>query len=148
MAKGIEDIFEKDSVIKTLILCVLTLGIYLIYVLYKFSLQINNKSDLKISKIFIMLTISLFAISFASLIVALVNFHDPEILRASIWIHIVSSIFDISWIIMVRNHINSLTCTKKGDKLWLNSILTSFLHVIYMQHKINQGLDARSTNTN
>jgi hypothetical protein len=61
------------------------------------------------------------------------------ILKTSISIHIVSSVFDVTWIIMVRNRINLIACSKKGDKLWLNPFMTSIFHVIYMQHKINQG---------
>ena len=62
----------------------------------------------------------------------------------SIGIHIISSIFDVIWIMMVRNRINLITRSTKGDTLWLNPFFTSIFHVIYMQNKINQGL-ANST---
>ena len=140
MKKGLTEIFEVDSVPKTLALCVLTIGAYLIYKLYHFSSQINQHTELKISKIFMTTTIVLFTISFGSLIYGLVNFHDLAILKSSISIHIVSSVFDVTWIIMVRNRINLIAGSKKGDKLWLNPLITSIFHVIYMQHKINQGL--------
>ena len=52
----------------------------------------------------------------------------------------ISSVFDVTWIVMVRNRINLIAGSKKGDKLWLNPFITSIFHVIYMQHKINQGL--------
>ena len=55
-------------------------------------------------------------------------------------IHILSSVFDIVWIIMVRNRTNLISGSNKGDKLWLNPFITSIFHVIYMQYKINQGL--------
>jgi len=140
MKKGLTDIFEVDSVPKTLALCVLTLGSYLIYKLYRFSSQINQHTELKISKVFITTTIVLFTISLSSLIYGLVNFHDLTILKSSIGIHIISSVFDVTWIIMVRNRINLIAGSNKGDKLWLNPFITSIFHVIYMQHKINQGL--------
>jgi hypothetical protein len=139
MKKGLTEIFEVDSVPKTLALCVLTIGAYLIYKLYHFSSQINQHTELKISKVFITTSIVLFTISFGSLIYGLANFHDLAILKTSISIHIVSSVFDVTWIIMVRNRINLIACSKKGDKLWLNPFITSIFHVIYMQHKINQG---------
>ena len=140
MKKGLTDIFEVDSVAKILALCVITIGSYLIYKLYRFSSQINQHTELKISKVFITTTIVLFAISLGSLIYGLANFHDLAILKSSISIHIVSSVFDVTWIIMVRNRINLIAGSKKGDKLWLNPLITSIFHVIYMQHKINQGL--------
>jgi len=52
-------------------------------------------------------------------------------------LHAISSVFDVSWIIMVRNRMNKISGSSKGDKLWLVPFTTSILHVIYMQHKIN-----------
>lgn len=140
MKKELTDIFEVDSVLKTLVLCVLTIGSYLIYKLYRFSNQINEHTELKISKYFILTTVILFGISLASLIYGLVNIHDLSILKSSIVIHLVSSVFDVTWIVMVRNRINQISGSSKGDILWLNPFITSIFHVIYMQHKINQSL--------
>jgi hypothetical protein len=140
MKKKIIGIFETDSVIKTLVLCILTIGVYLIYKLYRFSSQINQQSDLRISDIFIYTAIFLFTISLGSLLYSLFNYQHSEILMGSIGIHIISSMFDVTWIMMVRNRINLITGSTKGDTLWLNPFLTSIFHVIYMQQKINQGL--------
>jgi len=140
MKKALTGIFEADSVVKTLVLCILTIGSYLIYKLYRFSSQINQHSGLRISKLFIYTTIVLFTISLASLLYSLLNFHEPEILMGSISIHVISSIFDVTWILMVRNRINLMTGSTKGHTLWLNPYMTSIFHVIYMQHKINQSL--------
>lgn len=140
MQKGFTGIFEVDSVVKVLALCILTIGSYLIYKLYYFSSQINQHTNLKISNIFIIITILLFTIALGSLIYGVVNLHDPVILRNSIGIHIISTVFDVTWIIMVRNRINLIAGSNQGDKLWLNPFITSILHVIYMQHKINKGL--------
>ena len=118
----------------------LTIGSYLIYKLYRFSNQINEHTELKISKYFILITVILFGISLASLIYGLVNIHDLSILKSSIVIHLVSSVFDVTWIVMVRNRINQISGSSKGDILWLNPFITSIFHVIYMQHKINQSL--------
>jgi len=138
MKKVLTDIFEVDSVLKALALCILTIGSYLIYKLYRFSGQINQHTELKISKIFILTTIILFTISLGSLIYGLVNIHDTSILISSIGIHMVSSIFDVTWIVMIRNRINLISGSNRGDTLWLNPFITSIFHVIYMQHKINQ----------
>ena len=140
MKKGFTGVFEISSVLKTLALCVLTLGAYLIYKLYRFSNQINQHTEFKIPKPFIIITIILYTISFGYLIYGLTNLHDLTILTSSIGPHVVSSIFDITWIILVRNRINLIASSNKGDKLWLSPFKTSILHVVYMQHKINQGL--------
>ena len=133
-------IFKTDSVAKVLILCIFTLGCYLIYKLYYFSKAINHNTELKISKVFIAVTISFFGISFASLIYGLINFEDPLIFKSHLAIHIISSLLDVTWIIKVRNRINIIIGANKGDKDWLNPYITSLFHVIYMQYKINQSL--------
>tara|TARA_B100000809_G_scaffold229558_1_gene243293 strand:+ start:306 stop:545 length:240 start_codon:yes stop_codon:yes gene_type:complete len=74
------------------------------------------------------------------LLYALGNSHDPVILNSLIGIHIISSAFDIRWIIKVWNRINIIIGSSKDDKLWLNPFITSIFHVISMQYKINQGL--------
>ncbi|MEW6998575.1 hypothetical protein AADZ86_12840 [Colwelliaceae bacterium BS250] len=140
MKKEFTKIFEADSVIKTLVLCILTIGAFLIYKLYHFSKQINQHTDHKISTVFVAITILLFTLSLGCLIYGLVNLDDAVILRNSIGIHVLSTVFDVTWIIMVRNRINLIAGSHKGEKLWLNPFITSIFHVIYMQHKINQGL--------
>ncbi|MCC4832430.1 DUF4234 domain-containing protein [Shewanella sp. 10N.7] len=135
-----KNVFKADSVVKTLLLCVLTIGIYFIYKLYQFSTQINNSTPQEISSTFMAITIALFTMSLSCLIYAIINLHDPLMLKGSIGIHVISTVFDMVWIFMVRNRINSLSAANKGDRLWLDPIFTSFFHVIYMQHTINQGL--------
>ena len=145
MKKDFSVIFKDDSVIKTLALCILTIGSYLIYKLYFFSNQINQHTDLKISNVFMGVASLLFTLSFGSLLYGLANFQDPTILTNSIGIHVISSVFDITWIIIVRNRINLIAGSTKGDKLWLNPFITSIFHVIYMQYKINQVITINET---
>lgn len=139
MTKELSNIFQPDSVVKVLLLCVLTIGGYLIYKLYLFSTLINQHTPYKISKAFIVTTTILFTLSLISLLYGLANLEQPQILHSSIGLHLVSSIFDISWIVMVRNRINLISGAVKGESLWLNPVITSIFHVVYMQYKINQG---------
>ncbi|MEZ9821566.1 hypothetical protein AB4238_13230 [Shewanella sp. 10N.286.45.A1] len=133
-------IFKEESVFKTIILCMLTLGGYLMYKLYTFSEQINENTEMKISKLFITITIILFSVSLTTLAVGLFYLPEKKILISSLGLHVFSTVFDISWILMVRNRMNLITGAKKGEPLWLDPLKTSLLHVIYMQHKINQGM--------
>ncbi|WP_394391850.1 hypothetical protein [Shewanella woodyi] len=130
-------IFKEDSISKTIILCMLTMGGYFIYKLYKFSEQINKKTEFKIPKIFITITIALFSLSLITLTIGLSHLPEREVLISSLGLHLLSSVFDISWILMVRNRMNLISGAKKGEPLWLDPFKTSLLHVIYMQHKIN-----------
>ncbi|MBA6253310.1 MULTISPECIES: hypothetical protein [unclassified Colwellia] len=145
MKNGFMGVFDMASVAKILVLCILSIGSYLIYKLYLFSKQINKHTAFKISKTFIFITIFLYIISFGTLIHALANWQEPGILNLTLGFHVISSIFDIIWMIMVRNRINLIAGANKGDKLWLNPFITSLLHVVYMQHKINQGLAKTAT---
>jgi hypothetical protein len=140
MQKGLKEVFDIDSVIKVLVLCILTMGSYLLYKLYRFSSQINQNTELKISEVFIYTTLLLFTLSLGTLLFDLVYFQNLTVSTRSIGIHIVSSVFDVTWIMMVRHRINLISGSKKGDDLWLNPLITSFFHVIYMQHKINLGV--------
>jgi hypothetical protein len=140
MKKEISEIFAVDSVIKTLLLCIFTLGSYLIVKLYQFSKQINQHTDNKISNAFMLIAIVLFTISLISIFYGLIHLPDTTFLKGSIGIHVISSIFDIAWIMMVRNRFNLIYGAHKGDKLWLSPFVTSIFHVIYMQFKINQAL--------
>ena len=72
-----------------------------------------------------------------SLVFGLAHLPETEMLKNSLGLHAISSVFDVSWIIMVRNRMNKISGSSKGDKLWLVPFTTSILHVIYMQHKIN-----------
>jgi hypothetical protein len=148
MKEEFTGIFEKNSVVKTLALCILTVGSYLIYKLYRFSNQINQQTSLKISNVFMRIAIVLFAISLSHLLYSLANLQDTTILTSSIGIHVISSAFDITWIIMVRNRINLIAGAINGDKLWLNPFITSIFHVIYMQYKINQVLSRNTIQDN
>ena len=138
MGHQVSKVFKQDSVAKSLILCVLTLGCYLIFKLFYFSKTINQATQLKISNSFIAITVLFFTCSFVSLIYGLINIHNPLILKSHIGLHVISSILDVTWIVMVRNRINAISESKKGDKLWLNPVTTSIFHVIYIQYKINQ----------
>jgi len=148
MKIGFKEIFEVDSVVKTLAFCILTIGAYLIYKLYRFSNQINQHTSLKISNVFMGIAIVLFAISLSHLLYSLANLQDTTTLTSSIGIHVISSAFDITWIIMIQNRINLIAGSIKGDKLWLNPFITSIFHVIYMQYKINQGLSSNTIQDN
>ncbi|MCG7530700.1 hypothetical protein MHM98_04920 [Psychrobium sp. MM17-31] len=139
MQNKVADIFEYESVAKVLVLCILTVGIYLIVKLYQYSQRINRYTEYKIPSWFIATAIFLFGVSFASLIHVFMNLNSPEAIELTIVIHAISTLFDVTWIIMVRNRINRITATKRGERMWLNPFITSILHVIYMQYVINQG---------
>lgn len=140
-----DDIFEIESVRKLLFLCVVSMGIFVIVKLYQLSIRINQYSSNQIPKLFIYLAVTLFSLSFLSLAIALINFDQPELLRSSIALHVVSTVFDVAWIVMVRNRINVILGTQQGHASWLHPLAVSIFHVIYIQYKINRHFSAHAT---
>jgi len=139
-------VLRKESTLKVLVLCVLTVGTYLMYKLFELSKYLERDS-VCVSKPFMVTTIILFCISMASLVWGLVHLPDTQILRTHLPIHIVSSIFDVFWIMTVRNRLNILFAAKNGQALWLNPLLTSVFHVVYFQYMINKYSETNSPET-
>jgi hypothetical protein len=138
---GIEQLFEYKSVSRTIGLCIVTFGFYVIYRLYKYSVKIRTINHNWISNTFMYLVVVVHCVSFGSLVMHFSNIGPEHILIFSKFMHLFSSVFHVVWLLRVRNEINKLNGLKKGDSNWLNPILSSFLHVIYMQYKINQVLN-------
>jgi peptidoglycan biosynthesis protein MviN/MurJ (putative lipid II flippase) len=129
--------FKKEPTLKVLALCIITVGAYLMYKLFELSKGMEQDST-RISKPFIVNTIVLFCFSMASLVWGVMHLPDTEILRAHLPIHVVSSIFDVIWIMKVRHKLNAVFGAQKGQAMWLNPLLTSVFHVVYFQHMINK----------
>ena len=81
--------------------------------------------------------IAVHLLSFISLITYFVIDGSSQLLITSKVLHVVSSLFHFVWIMKVRNRINEINRAVKGDVNWLRPFLSTFLHVIYMQYKIN-----------
>lgn len=118
----------------------LTFGLYVIYSLYLFSKKLNKKIKPPISTSFMNIAILIHCISLTSLIIHFSVTGLEYILVFSKFMHLLSSLFHIIWILKVRNRINQINGVKRGDHLWLNPILSSFLHIIYIQYKINESI--------
>ncbi len=145
MKSGKAEIFEIESAGKLLFLCIASFGIFVIVKLFQLTSRINQYSSNRIPKLFTYFTVSLFAVSFLSLVIALINFDQPELLRGSIGLHVVSTVFDIIWIIMVRNRVNVIFGAQQGHASWLHPLAVSIFHVIYIQYKINKHYSANAT---
>lgn len=128
--------FRKESTLKVLLLCVATIGGYLMYKLFQLSREINKHGS-EISNLFMILTIVVYFLSLVSLLWGISQLPDTQLLKAHLPIHIFSTILDMIWIVKVRNKLNNLSGARKGQKKWLNAFLTSVFHVIYFQYMIN-----------
>jgi cell division protein FtsW (lipid II flippase) len=128
--------FRKEPTLKVFLLCIATIGGYLMYKLFQLSQEIN-KHDNEISNRFMILTVVVYSLSLVSLLWGFAQLPDTQLLKAHLPIHIFTTILDMIWIVKVRNSLNSLAGAKKGQKKWLNAYLTSVFHVIYFQYMIN-----------
>ena len=133
-------VFKEKSLIAVLALCVFSFGLYVIFRLWQLTNILNSKTENHISKVFTTITISIHSVSLLGLIYYFLFPAPATLLLTAKLLHLLSTIFHIIWIIKVRNRINRINNVSKGNTLWLDPILSSFFHVIYFQHKINQSI--------
>lgn len=112
----------------------------MIYRLFTLTKSVNENVINPIPQWFSGSAISIHLISFFSLVIFFVASGSHELLIFSKGMHVLSSIFHVTWLLKVRSRINQIIGVEKESELWLSPIFSSFLHVIYIQHKINQAL--------
>lgn len=139
-----DGVFKEKSVAAVVALCVFTFGLYVIFRLWQLTKILNSRIENHISKAFTSTAISIHLISLLGLIYYFLFPAPIALLITAKLLHLLSAIFHIVWIIKVRNRINSINNVPKGNALWLDPFLSSFFHVIYFQHKINQSIDSEA----
>ena len=139
-----DSVFKEKSVFAVLALCVFTFGLYVIFRLWQLTKLLNSRTESHISKAFTTTAISIHLVSLFGLIYYFLFSATTTLLITAKLLHLLSAIFHIVWIIKVRNRINSINNASKGNALWLDPFLSSFFHVIYFQHKINQSIDSEA----
>ena len=129
---------KPKSIAKVIAWCMLSFGLYVVFRLYQLSNILNQKVRMPISKGFMFMAIAIHLLSFVSLITYFVFDGSSQLLITSKVLHVISSLFHFVWIMKVRNRMNEISGAVKGDINWLRPFLSTFLHVIYMQYKINR----------
>ena len=137
-------VFKEKSVVAVLAFCVFSFGLYVIFRLWQLTNILNSRMENHISKAFTITAISIHLVSLFGLIYYFLFTAPTALLITAKLLHLLSAIFHIVWIIKVRNRINSINNVSKGNALWLDPFLSSFFHVIYFQHKINQSIDSEA----
>ncbi|PKF54980.1 hypothetical protein CW748_14460 [Alteromonadales bacterium alter-6D02] len=130
-------IFGTKPTSHTIALCVLTCGLYVIYRLYTLTLQTNPHIKNPIATWFVVAAVVIHLLSFISLAYFILASGSQQLLLFSKVMHVISSISHLIWIGKLRNRIHRLLGAEKGSSAWLNPFLSTFLHVIYIQYKIN-----------
>ena len=136
--------FKEKSVVVVLALCVFTFGLYVIFRLWHLTKILNSRTESYISQAFTSAAISIHLFSLLVLIYYFLFPAPTVLLITAKLLHLLSAIFHIVWIIKVRNRLNSINNVSKGNALWLDPFLSSFFHVIYFQHKINQSISSET----
>lgn len=131
-------LFETKSVLRTVALCIFTVGLYVVYRLLTLTFVINQNVKHTISLKFAYAAVVIHLVSFVSIVIYFTTSAPPELLVFSKVMHAVSSVFHLVWIVKVKNRIEALTSAKTNTNTNLNPFLSAFLHVIYFQYKINQ----------
>ncbi|RYV01693.1 hypothetical protein SOPP22_15125 [Shewanella sp. OPT22] len=134
----LNETFKVKPITHVITLCVFSFGLYVVFRLYQLSKIANHKVKDSISNWFMGTAIIIHLLSFGSLVAFFLIDGSQNLLIASKMLHVISSLFHFIWIMKLRNRINDISGAKKGDEPWLRPFLSTFFHVIYMQHKINE----------
>jgi len=138
---GLSHVFERFSTWATIGLSVITLGIYAIYWLYSRTEQLNKHSEAPISSAFINTTVVFYVLS----LIPNLNYFmeiNATLIAAFGAVSVVSFVLMYVWIYKIRNRINLLLNTGKGDDSWLGPIYTFFFTIYYLQYKTNSVIDS------
>lgn len=136
-------VFDRFSAWGVFGLMFITLGIYYVYWAYTRTQRINSVVENKISDAFILTTMGLYIVYFFASF-ATPFFGDSLGMFFEIAVGILglaATILPIVWVFKIRNRINQVTGSEKGDTTWLGPVMTFFFSAIYLQYKINQNLD-------
>lgn len=137
---GLSHVFERFSTWGVIGLAIVTLGLYSIYWLYSRTGQLNKHANNPIGAAFINITIGLCVIGFVNNLSYVLNFNATvaAILALS---SVIGTILTIVWVFKIRNRINLLLNSAKGDASRLGPVFTFFLNIYYLQYKINSIID-------
>lgn len=117
-------------------LMILTLGLYYPYWLYTRTEVINRVHNRPIAMNTVIAILVLYALS--QVLSFMDGFYSGEYQMQAGIIGLLSAIANLYWVFMVRNRINEMAEAPTPQGYWLSGIITFFLHVLYMQYKINE----------
>jgi hypothetical protein len=129
-------------------LAVITLSIYVPYWLYTRTKVLDRVAPEKpIPPLLINAAIMLFILSmlFSFLEGA---YPTAGVKLSSSLLGLLSGVSFIVWAFMFRSRLNTLLGASSGDPLWLGPIMTFFFQILYLNYKINQGIDAEAAGRN
>lgn len=148
---GIE-IFERFSAWGVFALMFVTGGIYYWFWLYNRTKSMNQVVENKISGALVKSTITvIIGYLVCYLLLAFSAGAGSGALSAIFGalfaiLYIPAIVLPYVWVFKIRNRLNQITNSEKGDKTWAGPIMTFFFHGLYLQYKINQNLDEVKTN--
>jgi len=137
-------IFKRFSAWFVLLLGFITFGIYGYFWAFIRSRTLNQHVKNKISEILIYTAISLYVadIGFGFTSVYFDLDIDERIIDAIDWMGYSGLVLHVVWIFYIRSRIIPLLSGDKTFGLHISGILTFFFGSIYLQYKINEGIDA------
>jgi uncharacterized protein DUF4234 len=141
-ASGTLGIFNRFSAWLYLLLYVFTLEIYGYYWLYVRSRTLNTYSTDKLSEVFMFFTIGVFVASIGLDIYSAFEYVPYQVLTVNDQLTYPIAILNILWAFMIRRRLQPLLSQNKTFGLHISGIMTFFFNGLYLQFKINEGLDA------
>ena len=125
-------------------LLIITLGIYSVYWLYSRTNILNRITSQPIPSSFTSFVLVGYVMVFAIAFASGMSPDDESLAIVSTLLSFIINISMLVWFFKIKNRINDLTATSRGDALWIGPILTFLFNTIYLQYKINQIIDGES----
>jgi len=134
--------FPRFSTFAAILLTIFTYGIYWPYWLYSRCRRLSSVTKDNVNPYVIGAMLALFALSFTGGIAS--NFvRDGAFAIASALLNLGYWIASLVCLFSFRNCYNRLIGAEPGNRHWLGVIATFFLHIFYIQYKINVAIDER-----
>lgn len=135
-------IFKRFSAWFVFFLNLFTLGIYGYFWLFIRSKTINTYTHNKIPEVLIYSVLVLYFGSIGLDVAASFTYIPEKIIEINQWSMIPIFILYITWLFSLRARLSDLLSVGKTIGLHVSGIMTFFFGSIYLQYKINEGLDA------
>ena len=140
--------FKRFSTWGVVLLAIVTLSIYVPYWLYTRTKVLDRIAPQEpIPRLVINAAITLFIFS---MLFSFIEGAYPTfgVKLSSSLLSLLSGVSFIVWAFMFRSRLNTILGASSGDPLWLGPVMTFFFQILYLNYKINQGIDAEAAGRN
>ena len=139
MKEEIINELEWDSTHRLVFLTIATIGIYPVFYIRRQSSIFNSYfPSSKISNLFILILLSLIALSAVFTIFSFIGQETIKIAQVNNMLGLASGLMTLFWAFKIRNKLNQILGAEKGHPEYFKKRYTILFNLFYINFKINQ----------